>query len=332
MSYAPMNYGDISPRIGIYAVAKMLAYANSQLCLEKWALVTPLPKNKGLTIKWRRPVPFAVSTTTLTEGVTPPPQILEYEDVSTSISQYGAWVPFTDVIEDIHEDPNLNVISELCGKQAADTKESIIWGIIRAGTAVIYSGAATSRGTVAAPISLDDIDSAVRELKANHGQKLSKQLSAGPNIATEPVMASFVGVGHVNMERDVRKLDGFISCEKYASGSQLHENEIGSVGQVRVVLTPHLEPVYGAGSSTLTGVLNNGSGVDVYQLVIFAQDAYGVTPLKGMDSVNLTVLNPKATFEDPLAQRGMVSWKMWYVAVRLNESWMVRVECAASSL
>ena len=71
--------------------------------------------------------------------------------------------------------------------------------------------------------------------------------------------------------------------------------------------------------------------MDVYPLVIVGQDAYGVVPLRGMDSATVTVKNPTPTYEDPLAQRGFASWKMWYVAVRLNEEWMVRIEGAASA-
>ena len=42
-------------------------------------------------------VPFEINTTALVEGVTPAPNMLQYEDVSVVISQYGAWVNFTDV-------------------------------------------------------------------------------------------------------------------------------------------------------------------------------------------------------------------------------------------
>ena len=75
----------------------------------------------------------------------------------------------------------------------------------------------------------------------------------------------------------------------------------------------------------------DGTNVDVYPIVIVGQDAFGVVPLRGMDSANVTIKNPTATYEDPLAQRGFASWKMWYVATRLNEEWMVRIEAAASA-
>ena len=328
------SYGDISPRVGIFAVANMLAYADSQLCLERFAKVQDLPKNKGLVMKWRRPVPFPVSTTPLVEGVTPPPQALEYEDVSTTISQYSNWVTFTDVIADTHEDQNLQVMTELCGKQAADTKEALIWGVVRGGTNAIFTGSATTRATTNSVLGLDEIRAAVRELKANHAKKITKKLSASANIATEPVNASYVAFAHTNMERDFREMASFVSVEKYGSGAPIHENEIGKVEEVRVILTPHLEPFFGEGDTTVTGVLNNGTRVDVYPVVIVAQDAYAVTALKGMNSAALAVKNPKMgeSYEDPAGQRGFVVWKMWFVATRLNENWMIRIESACTAL
>lgn len=325
---------DISPRVGIYAVAKMLAYAQPMLVLEKFAQVTALPKNKGLTIKWRRPVPFDVSAVALTEGVTPAPQILEYEDVTSVISQYGSWVPFTDVIADTHEDPNLQVMTQLCGEQAASTKEAILWAELRGGTNVIYAGTANSRATVTAVLDEDDLRAAQRELKANHGRHITKMIGATDKTATEPVAPAFIAFGHSNLESDLRDLNGFTIREKYASYAPVSDYEIGKFEDIRFILTPHLEPFFGAGSASTTGVLNNGANVDVYPIVIVAQDAYGCTPLKGAESVAMGVLNPKmaGSYEDPLGQRGLVSWKMWFVATRLNEAWMVRIETACSAL
>ncbi len=334
MSFSGTQYGDISPRVGIHAVAKFLANAQNMLTLEKFAVNEPLPKNKGLNIKWRRAVPFDVSATALTEGVTPTPQILEYEDVSAVISQYGAWVPFTDVIQDIHEDPNLAKMTELCSEQAAAIKESLIWSNIRAGTSVIYSGVATSRLTVLAPLDENDLRLVQRELKANHARHVTKMIGASDKISTEPVAPAFLAFGHTNLEADLRDLTGFTVREKYASYAPVSDYEIGKFEDIRFILTPHLEPFFGAGSATVTGVLNTSARVDVYPLVVVGQDAYGVTALKGMESINIAVKNPKMgdSYEDPLGQRGFVAWKMWYVCTRLNESWMIRVECAVTAL
>ena len=329
--FSGTTYGDISPRTGFFAVATMLKNAQQQLVLEKFAEHQAIPKNKGMQVIWRRPIKFAAATTPLVEGVTPAPQILRYENVSTVIQQYGAWIPFTDVIADTHEDPNLRVISELAGDQAALTKERIIWGVLRGGTNVFYSGTATSRATVEDPLDADDFRNAVRVLKNNGAMMITKMLKASTNVATQPISAAYVAFAHTNLENDFRDMTGFIPSENYASGSLVSEYEIGSVQGVRILITRHLEPFYGAGSTNIAGVLNNGTNVDVYPVVIVGKDSYAVVPLAG-GSVAMGVKNPKMASGDvdPLGQRGYVAWKMWFAVTRLNEEWMIRIETAAS--
>lgn len=330
MSFSPMTYGDISPRVGLYAVANFLAHAEPVLILERFAKVEQLPKNKGQIVKWRRFVPFAINTTALVEGVTPAPNQLQYEDVSTMVNQYGGWVSFSDVIVDTHEDPNLQKISMGLGEQAASTKEALIWEELIGGTAVLYSGAATSRATVDDVVQAADLVAAQRFLKANRAKHITRVLKASQNVATEPVAPAFVAFGHSNLEPDLRALTEFVVREKYSNMQMLSDYEIGKFQDIRFILSPQLTPFWGAGGSP-TGVLSrDGVAADVYPIVIVGQDAFGVVPLRGMDSASITIQNPKATYEDPLAQRGFASWKMWYVAVRLNEEWMVRVEVAAS--
>ena len=48
------TFGDISPRVGVHAVAKMLAHAQPQIVISKFAQATPMPANKGQTIKEHR--------------------------------------------------------------------------------------------------------------------------------------------------------------------------------------------------------------------------------------------------------------------------------------
>lgn len=333
MSFGITTYGDISPRVGIYAVAKFLAHAQPVEVLAKFAMNESIPKNKGQLAVFRRFIPFEINTTALVEGVTPAPNMLQYEDISVVISQYGAWVNFTDVVVDTHEDPNLAKITMGLGEQAGATKEALIWAELVGGTNVLYTGTATQRSEVAAPIAEEDLIAAQRFLKASKAKLLTKMLKAGPNIATEPVAPAFIAFGHTNLEPDFRSLTGFVPVEKYSQGVSLSDYELGKFQQIRVILSPDLEIFYGAGDTTPTGVLSaDGTNVDVYPIVIVGQDAYGIVPLRGMDSATVYVQNPKPTYEDPLAQRGFASYKMWYAALRLNEAWMVRIEAAASAL
>jgi len=328
------TYGDVSPRVGIYAVAKMLARIEPILVLEKFAVVTPLPKNKGETIKWRRIRPLAISTTNLTEGVTPAPSQLQYDDVTTAIGQFGGWIQITDKIQDLHEDRVLDDSMTALADQAASVKEMIMWGILRGGTNVLYANGA-SRASVNTPIDLDLIRAAVQTLKRNHAKKITKRLSASPNFATEAVNTSFVAFAHVDTERDWREMTSFTPVERYGTLKPLDDEwEIGKVEEVRVILSPQLSPFLAAGSATLNGMISNGAAnVDVYPVIVIADQAYGTVPLKGVSSVEMAVKNPPMGDPgDPLGQRGHVAWKMYYQAVRLNENWMVRCEAGATQV
>ena len=332
-SFITLNQQSIEQRVGIYLPPKMLANAQPWLVLEKLGpLRTPLPKNKGENIKWKRNVPFDVTTDTLVEGVTPAPQNFRQEIVTDAIDEYGAFSVITDKVEDLHEDMILDSIAEEMGKQVASTKELISWQTVRGGTQVVYSGTATSRATVEDVVNINQVRAGVAVLKGNHGNMVTQRLAASQNYATEPVGASYVIAGHTDQQYDWEDLDGFTPIEKYGQVKPLCEYEIGKVKDARIVLTPQLQPFYGAGSATTTGVLSrDGAAVDVYASILMAKEFWGTTTLSGTDSVRVEVQPPgKPTKDDPLGQRGFASWKFYYCATRLNESWGVRIEAAAT--
>jgi len=331
-SFSGMHSTDIAPRIGVYLVAKMLEHARPRAILEKFGRKQPLPKNKGLTLKYRRPVPLTINPQALQEGVTPAPSAIDYEDVNATIVQYGNWISLTDVIMETYEDPMLRDAAELLGEQAVGTKELVIWNEIRSGSQVIYSGTATQRNQVTATLSELELRQAQKELKKALGKQLTRQINATDKVATEPVAPAFLGFGNTSLEGDLRDLSGFVPREKYASGQLIDEMEIGKFEDIRFILSPMFEPFYGAGSASISGVESTNAAVDVHPLVILAADFFATTELAGMGSVAVKITNPMmGVHGDELGQRGNVAWKMWFVATRLNERWGVRIETAASA-
>lgn len=326
------EYGDVTPRIGAVAAAKMLAHAQPVLVLSKMGQNRPMPQNKGQTIKFRRPVPFAKATTPLTEGVTPASQKMVYEDVETSLSQYGAWVEITDVIADTHEDPVLNDASMLCGEQAAETIEDLVYGVLKAGTAVGYSNG-SARNAVNTPISLDAQRKATRVLKRQRAKKLNSILDGSIKINTTPIEAAFVAVTHTDLEPDIRGMTGFVPVAQYGSRQPICPEEIGSVEDVRYVLSPMLDPWADAGGAAGGMISTTGTVADVYPVMFLAKDAFGIVPLKGKESIKPMILQPNTPRGgDPLGQLGSVAWKTWHSSLILNQAWMYRLEVAATAL
>jgi len=334
---AATKYGDISQRTAAYAEKKMLEHAEPILVLEKFAEAKPLPKNTADNIKFRRPIPYAVSTTQLVEGVTPVPKSMSYEDVTVTLGQYGDLIQISDKVYDLNEDPVLNDAAMLAGEQAAETRELILWGVLKAGTNVAYSGLAATpaaRTDVNDVITLNLQRNAIRSLKNQRAKPITTMVSASPKFATEAVAAGFVAFAHTDAEQDIRDMDGFVPVERYGSQAPLSPWECGKVENVRYILSPVLAPFIDAGSTTLNSMTSTGgSQVDVYPVIFISKNCYGTVALKGANSMSPRVINPGTIDKsDPLGQRGFVGWKMYFASLILNEAWIQRVEVGVSAL
>ena len=74
------------------------------------------------------------------------------------------------------------------------------------------------------------------------------------------------------------------------------------------------------------------NNVQVYPVVIFSADCLGCVSLSGYDAVIPKVVMPQPAVTDPLGQSGSVGWKSWYACQILNEDWIYRIECGASTI
>lgn len=323
----------ISQRTNVWAEREMLKHAGPVTVLDKFGLTKRMPKNKSTTIKFRRPKPFEAVTSPLVEGVTPKTTAFAYEDVEATLKQYGMVVGITDVIEDTHEDPVLQDATQQAGENIGRTTEALSWGVLRAGTNVMY-GNGVSRSAVNTTMTKNLQRAVTRSLKAQKAMKVTKMLSPSPNYETRAIEAAYIAVAHTDLESDIRNMTGFVPVAEYGQRRPICEEEIGSVEDVRYILSPDLDPFLGAGAATLNGMVSaEGNNVDVYPVLFFGKEAYGTVALRDQGAVSPSIIpaNQK-TKDDPLGQRGYVGWKTWFVALRLNEAWMVRVEVGVTDL
>jgi N4-gp56 family major capsid protein len=334
------TYGDISQRTAAWAATEMLKHAEPVNILSQFGVTKPIPRNKAETVKFRRPIPFAPATTPLQEGVTPSAGTIRYEDVTVTLLQFGDVKVITDKVQDLAEDPVLSDASMLAGEQSGATLEQIIYGVVKGGTSVFYTNG-SSRSAVNTPISLAKQRKVTRYLKRMKARKFTRILSGSVNIGTRPVEAAYIAVCHTDLESDVRNLAGFLSVAEYGQRQPICEQEIGSVEDVRYIMSPDLDAWFDAGGdATTVAVSTGGTKADVYPILYFGMEAYGLTPLKNAkingksnQAITPTVIQPGTiSASDPLGQRGYVGWKAWFNAVRLNETWMARLESAASAL
>lgn len=333
---AVTEYGTISQRTAAWAATEMLEHARPVLVLQKFGHPKPVPKNKADNVKFRRPVPFSIDTTPLVEGVTPTAQAMAYQDVPVPILQYGFTTTITDRVYDMVEDPVLKDATMLIGEQMAETLELVTWGVLRGGTSVVYANddGTPLRAEVNTSVGINTIRAAVRYLQAQRGKPVTKMISGSPNENTTPVEGGYIAFGNTDLAHDIRTIPGFTPVAQYGSMKALCPEELGSVENVRFILSPVLTsfPNAGAALASTGKISTGGSNIDVYPLTIVAQDAYGLITLKGASSLEPKVITPGTPSDsDRLGQRGHVGVKTYFNAVRLNETWIVRCEVAATN-
>ena len=347
------SYGDISPAVAAYSVVRMLKRALPYLHLEKFGQTYPLPTNSTQTAKFRRyflsgttgsagqdtggtngagqPFYIPLATTPLVEGVTPSGSVLTNQDYTVQLQQYGDFIGITDVIEDTHTDPVLQQMTDILGEQAAVTFETLRFNILKAGTNVWYAGLVANRASVATTISLTDQRRITTGLNRQNAKKISQVVQSSPDFNTKSVEAAYMAVCHPDLESDIRNMVGFIPVASYGPHTTPFEGEIGSVEQVRYLTSTVMAPWVSIGATGTAMRMTNSTNVDVYPILYFGRDAFGIVPLKGKSSMTPMVVNPKPAAGDPLGQRGTVGWKAWQGTVILQDAFMARYECGATA-
>lgn len=346
MAYTGTAYGDITPRQAAYSMAGFLKRAIPNMTIERFGQAFVVPPNNTNVAKFRRYFLaggtgsysgnagnyfMPTATTPLTEGVTPTGKKLANKDYTVQLQQYGDFIEFSDVIQDIHEDypALLREMMDILGESAALTVEQLRFNVLKAGTNVYYANGA-SRAAVNTPITLALQRRITRSMKRQNAMAMTSVLKSSPAYNTQPIESSFIALVHPDVENDIRDMDGFISTKHYASITPF-EGELGSVEDVRYVRSTVIEPWADAGGAAGTTVLSTtGTAADVYPILYIARDAYGVVALRGKSVANIMVVMPKAASGDPLGQRGTAGWKLWNATVILQDAFLVRAEVAAS--
>lgn len=341
------NYNTVPSRNLIMAEREMLKCADQPKVLSMFGMQKQVPQNKTDTVVFRRPVPIDAaangapvvnaSNYLLQEGATPAAGGISYDNVTCTLQEYGVLRKLSSKTELMYEDDVPKDMTMLVGKHMGNIEEDIAYGVVRGGTNVMYSNG-SSRAAVNTAISINTLRRAARSLELALGQRVTQKLASGVNFDTSAVESAYIVFCHTDLEADIRNLTNFEPVVKYASQKTVHEREIGAVEQFRFVTAPQFRPFLQAGGTVTAGAfLSNGgtagTTADVYPMLVIAEEAWGQVALKGQGSIDVTYLPAKQkTHANPLGRFGYIGATFWKTAVRLNENWMVRVECAASGL
>lgn len=330
---------------------EMLRIAEPVEVLAIGCTMKKMPTNKGDNITYRSRIPTGGSATAdakgvnfnrwsinvqahqVQEGVTPTAETINYRDVNVQIGQYAVLYSYTDKAALLHED-------DIPGDQMTQTaermplvREMIRYGVMKACTNVLYAGVGnTTRSQVNSTATYNNLSSLSRTLLGNHAKMKTKILAPGPAYDTAAIEAGFIVFAHTDLEHDLRQMPDFVPVAKYAQRQPINEYELGSVGRYRFILSPELNPYTGAGAAVgSTGLKASGGYIDVYPMIVCAEDAAYDVAL----NTNFDVTHIKAgvkTKEDPFGQRGYVGAMFWSAALVANPGWMGVIETGITDL
>ncbi len=268
-----------------------------------------VPKNNGGQVSFRRFNSLDVSTTPLTEGVTPSGKSLDITNVTVPLDEYGDFVKISSKLNLLGVDPVLVETAAVLGEQAALTLDTIAMREVSSGTNVQYPNNKTDIDDLAASdvITSELIKKAVRTLRNANAKTIDQ--------------GYFYGFINHNVAYDLQKDPLWQDVSKYNGGTNIQKGEIGKLHGVRFIDT------------TNTQILTNANNIDIHSTVIVAKDAYGCVDLEGGNSSSPKVIVKDAGSSgsaDPLEQRASAGWKALMAVKRLNEMAIVRIDTAAT--
>ena len=352
---AIQNYGTVASRNLIRAAQGMLEHAQPITVLGDFGTQREMPQNSTDTLVFRRTLPFGASTAgttienstryvgtpditasnfVLAEGVTPNSNTITFQDVSVQLQQYGVLFKYSSKTEQLYEDDIPGEMVKLTGETLAEVMELVRYGVLKAGSTVIYANG-SSRSAINTAISLNSIRKAARTLESNRCRRVTSRLAPGVNFGTRAVQPAYVVFCHTDAVSDIRNLPGFTRVEDYGSFKPIHDREIGACEDFRFISSPLLKSFLAAGASIgSSGMLSVGAAnVDVYPFIVIGEDAWGQVALKGMSAIKPVVLKASQTnHANPLGQFGYVGASTWFATVRLNDAWMARIEAGVTAL
>ena len=351
------KYGELKPNDAFTIQKKFLGISKKLITMARFAQKDTKPLNEGNALRFRRYERFSINTSPISEGVTPASDVITQTTLKVELSQYGSWVPVTDVLMAMATDPIVAQVTERQAIQMAELMDTLAYNTFKAGTQVLRSVAAGTGGartaidqtiqrthgvTVASQTpSRSLIDSAVRTLASNDTSLVSSVVKPVSAYNTEPVAEGYFAITHPDMRPDIENLPDFSPVEKYANYGAVLSGEVGKAGSVRFIVSTIAEPRDGTepgaavpGGGKLKTVTDSGGAtkVQVYNILIFGQDAVGGASLSGQDSMVPKVVTPSPSSEDPLGQRGSIGYSFHYACLILQDLYMVRLESGCSSL
>lgn len=284
--------------------------------LYDYALKNTHARGQGTMIHWMG-ITDMTAAGAITEGTDPTEYNLSATDQTATVSQYGASILVSDLLQDSWIAGSYQQLMERLARNAALTLDTVIRdSILTAGGTASYGGTAVARNSIATDGSFD-ADVAEFRTGVNYLEVLKAQTY--PDGFYRAVISPDVKYdlqGDSSSWQDVVKhTDPSMIRERFAGARGPGRHDIGELFGIRFAMSQLALEVTDSGSAC----------TDVYQSYLFSPEYFGVSELQQVQTI---VKNPHPASD--LDLYGTVGWKVAFAKKELSASRMIRIETGAS--
>ena len=316
-----------------------------------------------MTARTADEVSLALTNASLSEGAgAVNKRSLQKITVETSLARYGEMIDYTDEVDLFSEDFIQVKYREELGELANSRQEDLLQLDMLGTSTVLYSGAATSKGTVGgevlangsndsiAKVSYDLIRKSVKKLTRNRAKKNKTLVTGSTKIDTKTIAASYFAIIDADIKTDLENLtrfDGtyaqtaaYVPVQKYADATTIADGEVGSMYEVRFIESESAVVYAGKGAAVpsgytgtlaYTGTIGTDAKFDVHAILFPTEGAFATVGLKGQGKISFNSKSPgEVEIVNPYGTTGFFSYNFFYAGIILEPEKMLAVYCGAS--
>jgi len=278
-----------------------------------FAQVRKIPFRNSDTIILSKDDNFDSDPAVLTEGVSPALEQASKFDIEIKLQQFGKATAISDRVA-------ITVQSDAANR-IADNLSQAMFGMLDKVTRNTLVSTASQldadggvNGNTPTEVTVGDLDDALDYLHGNNGRKFTPIMSASDGVGTAPVEASYWGIVHTDIRKDIRGLNNYLKPAEYGTGTPIGP-ELGATDEIRWVMSSQAD--------------KSSDATPIYILFVCAQDGYGIVDI---DEVSTEmILKPLGFGEDYLNQRQTMGFKAMFGAGVIEDKWLVGLRVTASS-
>ncbi len=310
MAMELIGAAGMTPELKQFYDRKLLTRAVLDTVYMNYGVKRPIPARGGKSIEFRRyeTITMTAGSYTLTEGTHPVNETnATVTAVAATISQYGMYSRITDLLNTQAFDNTIAEFTDLFGRAAAEGLDIVVRNTLSGAATIQYAGIQVRVGT-----------SGTGSVGSGNYLNAAELLEAKRTLRRAGARPPYTLLVHPDNTKDLMEDPDLRDDFRWTDPNVIKSGNIGQWMGINFVETNNLRVRSSYGMS----------GADVYEVLLFGQEYYGVTELS-TQNLRMYYQQPGGV-TDPLEQYSTLGWKAALAAVILNEDFGVLINCASS--